>query len=147
MRKLLNYLAIFCLTLTLINCSSNESNESEVAQDYTNSDFIKSKMIGKWNYWGHKSPSCNCWSYNGDIYKGYFTFTNENKYTYKNEVSGDLQSGNFSITPATKTDNASLTLNYVISGQTKYRFIILKDLSNNQAIIFESSFDQRYDKE
>lgn len=146
MKKILLLSLLTFSTLTITNCSSKD-DELEVVNNFENADYIKSQMVGKWNYWGHKSPSCNCWSYNGDIYKGYFTFTTDNKYTFKDEVSGKLQNGTFFIIPAAKTENASLTLTYQESGIIKYRFIALKDLANNQAIVFESSFDQRYDKE
>jgi hypothetical protein len=142
MKKLIYILVIILGLQNILSCSGNDTDETNI-----NSEYIKSKMFGKWNYWGYKSPSCNCWSYNGDFYKGYFTFTTNNKYTYKNEVSGDIQKGTFSITPATKSTNAYLTLTYQISDQSKFRNIVLKDLTGNQVILFESSFDQRYDKE
>jgi len=144
------FLLIITLALSVISVSScsSKDDETEVSMNnFENAEYVKSQMLGKWNYWGHKSPSCNCWSYNGDIYKGYYTFTSDNKYSFKHEVSNELQNGTYSITPATKTNNAYLTLTYQISGVNKYRTIILKDLTGNQAIVFESGYDQRYDKE
>ncbi len=146
MKKTILIFSLVIVASTFTACSSSNDDE-EIVNNFENADYIKGQMIGKWNYWGHKSPSCNCWTYNGDIYKGYFTFANDNKYTFKDEVSGVIQNGTFFIIPATKTENASLTLNYKQGNIDKYRFITLKDLVNNQAIIYETSYDQRYDKE
>lgn len=146
MRKLINILAIICFSCLSWNCSNNETDGNEVVQDFTNSDYIKSQVIGKWNYWGHNSPSCNCWIYSGDIHKWYFELKTDFTYTRKSEGT-TIQSGTYSITPATSTENAKITLLYYDFLQPKLRIIDLKSLEGKTAIIYESSFDEKYIKE
>lgn len=145
MKKLLLLSVITFSTLATTNCSSKD-DEDEIANNFENADYIKSQMVGKWNYWGHNSPSCNCWVYSGDIYKWYFDFKSDNTYTNKS-LASTIETGTYTVVPATKTDNAILYLNYKVGSQNKQRKIYLKNLEGKTATIYESSFDERYDKE
>jgi len=145
MKKILILSILSFTTLSITNCSS-KNDEQESVNNFENADYIKSQMVGKWNYWGHKSPSCNCWSYSGDVYKHYFDFKLDNTCTNKS-FSSTVQTGTYTITPATKTDNAILHLTYKESSKTYVRIIYLKSLEAKTVTIYESSFDERYDKE
>lgn len=145
MRKILFISFLSLSTLCLYNCSSS-SDEDVSKNDFTNADYIKNQMVGKWNYWGHLSPSTNSWWYSGDVYKWHFIFKSDGTYECKN-LGSELQKGTYWISPATKEYNAVLYLNYKEAEKDRSRKIILKKLEGKSAIIYESSFDERYDKE
>lgn len=149
MRKLILFSLSASLAFLTANCSSDRNNDAvqQEAQDFTNANYIKKQMIGKFQYWGHKSPSCNCWVYSGDIFNGYFEFSEDNSYKFKSITSNVIQSGSYSISPVVGNVNASLSLKYKENGKDYNRFIILKAYENNTVTIFESTFDERYTKQ
>lgn len=145
MKQLLTICFFAAVTLVSVNCSSGNENV-EPANDFANTEYIKSQMIGKWNYWGHLSPTTGTWWYSGDVYKWYFEFKGNGTYSCK-DLSSEIQNGTYTILPATKTDNPVLYLNYKEGTKDKSRKIILKKLEGKSAVIYESSFEERYDKE
>lgn len=145
MKKIILFAILSFTVPTLQNCSSS-NDEIEVKNDFTNTEYIKSQMIGRWNYWGHLSPSTNSWWYSGDVYKWYFDFKSDNTYTNKS-LSSTIQTGTYSITPATKELNAVLYLNYTENNKSYTRKIYLKGLEGKTATFYESTFDERYEKQ
>lgn len=145
MKKFILFSALSLLASPIINCSANDE-EIEVVNNFENADYIKSQMVGKWNYWGHFSSDTNSWWYGGDYNKSYFNFKADETYAYRSAGSS-LQSGTYTIIPATKTDNAVLYLNYKENSKTYVRTIYLKSLEGKIVTIRESSFDERYEKE
>jgi len=146
MKKFLLIITLALSVISVSSCSSKDDEQEIIVNNFENADYIKSQIVGKWNYWGHFSTTTNSWWYSGDVYKHYFTFNSDNTYTNKS-FSSNTQTGTYSITPATKTDNAILYLNYKEGTQNKQRQIYLKSLENKTVTIYESSFDERYDKE
>ncbi|WP_079242655.1 hypothetical protein [Chryseobacterium indologenes] len=138
-------IASFVFTLSLITLSScSSSDDTPIEQNkFEDSQYIKSQIIGHWEFWGHKSPGY--WVYNGDVDKSTFDFDNDSNYQSKNAM-GQIQKGTYIIIGATKTDNPVLYLSYKESDKTKMRTIYLKELDGNKAVIYESGFDVRYDK-
>lgn len=146
MKKIL-FLSIFTLALLTGNSCSSGTEEVELKNDFTNADYVKVQMLGKWNYWGHKSPSCgDCWVYSGDVYKWYFIFKSDGTYECKS-LSSEIQKGTYSISPATKEYNPILYLNYKEGAKDRTRKIVLRKLEGKSATIYESAFEERYDKE
>lgn len=143
MRKLFLFASIIISLSVFHNCSGGSDEEIQIKNDFTNAEYIKSQMIGKWNYWGHNSPGYG-WVYSGDIYKWYFEFKSDNTYTDK---SSTIQTGTYTITPATNDYNPVLHLTYSEGNKTYIRNIVLKSLEGKTAIIYESAFDERYDKQ
>ncbi|KAA2222986.1 hypothetical protein [Chryseobacterium sediminis] len=143
MKKIIIASAISILSLsTLSSCSSSDDTPIE-QNKFEDSQYIKSQMIGHWEFWGHKSPGY--WVYNGDVDKSTFDFDNDSNYQSKNAM-GQIQKGTYIIIGATKTDNPVLYLSYKEGDKTKMRTIYLKELDGNKAVIYESGFDVRYDK-
>ncbi len=144
MKRLL--LLMFTATLTLTNCSSDndrDDTKTEV-QDFTNANYIKSKMVGKWNVYAYE-PTSGFW--NNLSLDQYYQFKNDGTYTYKSSLSTDLvplENGTYTITAATAKDNAYLLLKYENSAGTNYRTVYLQDLTDNIVTIKESDSQFRY---
>ena len=145
MKKLLLIAILSFSTIAITSCSSDRGEEATApAQDFTNADYIKSKMIGGWNYWGYKNESL--WIYNGDVFKGTFDFNQDNTYLYKDPISAKTQNGTYVINPVIGNTNAAIYLKYTENGLEKSRYITLKSLEGNIVTIYEKNWEERYQK-
>lgn len=134
------------------SCSSRDEDPvtQPEKQDFTNANYIKAQMQGTWKYWGHKSPSCDCWVYSGDVYNSYYTFNSDNTYQYKSLFDVNvipMETGTYTITPVIGSVNATLNLSYIEKGVQRQKMIILKGLEGNTVTIYTSSWDERFVKQ
>lgn len=127
------------------SCSRNNDTE-ETLNPWENENYIKQKLIGKWKYWGHFS---GYWVDSGETSIYYFTFNDDGTFHYQdmNAYAPKEYKGTYSITPATKTDNAVLYLSYYYKNDYHSRRIYLLDLTEDMVTVFESTWKQRYQKQ
>lgn len=149
MKKIFTIALVISLAFTVINCSSDNDRDevTQEAQDFTNSNYIKKQMVGKWKFTAHES-SPGLWI--NTTYDSYFQFNENNTYIYKSVFEVNimpLQNGTYSITPVSGNNNAFLTLTYQENNKTYTRKIILKSLDNNVVTTYESDWNERYTKQ
>lgn len=148
MRKIFTVLSLSAITMGTVftSCSSSGNRDEQVQekQDFTNANYIKGLMLGKWKYFSHES-SPGIWI--ETVYNSYFIFNSDDTYTFKSITSEELQNGTYKIYGATSTTDAVLILKYTDKFGNHERSIKLKALNGNVVTIYESTWNERYIKQ
>lgn len=144
MKRILLLASIFALSLTtLTSCSSDDDSsiENVEKEDFTNANYIKKLMVGKWQFKAHFS---DYWvSTPGN---SYYIFNQDNSYTYKSILESDpLEKGTYEIIPATSEYNAVLKMK-TSDGKYTSRLILLS-INGNIAEVQNTYFKERYEKQ
>jgi len=144
MKKFIFLASIFAMSLTtLTSCSSDDDSnvENVEKEDFTNANYIKKIMIGKWQY---KAFFSDYWV--TTITDSYFIFNADNTYTYKpNSDSYPIEKGTYEIIPATTEYNAVLK---ITSSDNYTTNLILVNLDENNTVeLIKSNRREKYQKQ
>lgn len=148
MKKVFLFLALSMATMTTItSCSKDREEVSVKKDDFTNSDYIKRIMVGKW-VGVASSQDGTSWHNYTDLpgttpYTTYYKFENNNKYlfkpyTAKNDTSFN-EEGDYAITPATSENNAILKLTHTYQGEAHSNELILLDYKDGVVTFLETN--------
>ncbi|WP_313386946.1 hypothetical protein [Chishuiella sp.] len=144
MKKILLLASIFAMSLTtLTSCSSDDDSNVEniEKEDFTNANYIKKIMIGKWQFKAHFS---DYWV--NTISDSYFIFNADNTYTYKPSLDVyPIENGTYEITPATTEYNAVLKMKTKDGKYTST--LILLSVNGDIAEVQNTFFKERYQKQ
>jgi len=144
MNKFIFLASIFAMSLTtLTSCSSDDDSsiENVEKEDFTNANYIKKLMIGKWQFKSHFS---DYWV--NTIGNKYYIFNQDNTYTYKSILESDpIENGTFEITPANSEYNAVLKMT---TKEGKYTStLILLSINGDIVEVQNTFFKERYQKQ
>lgn len=142
MRKTILLLSVLFLALTCGSDRADSAQGAQIAQDFTNADFIKTTMLGTWKM-SHTNYNGTWSQVNDPMYESTYKFNVDNSYTYKpytqlNNTSLN-QLGSYSITAATTTVNAKLNFTYTLNNQPRTSTVILENYNNGIVEIAETS--------
>ena len=143
MKKLILSAVFTAITLTtFVSCSSDDGGSAPTEKnDFTNANYIKSIMIGKWNYKGFFS---GYWVYNGDVNKGYYTFKEDNTCEFKAGTYEDVKKGTYKIMPVVGDTYAMI--DFTFDDGTK-DIIMLLNLEGNVVEIQNKNYREKYEKQ
>lgn len=139
MKKSLLFSALIGFAVLTQNCSNddNRNDDPTEQQDFTNSKYIKSLMIGNWkmiaaNYDGNWHNTSTLPGLPEE--QSTYNFSENGSYVYKPYTKLDdnsmNESGTYTITAATNTINAKLNLKYSYNGTERTRTIILENYND-----------------
>lgn len=146
MKRTITILAVAFATLGIIStsCSSSDNRDEQIQekQDFTNTNYIKSLLLGKWIRTEVKLSQG--WSTDNESgWESNYEFKADGTYSYKpytkNNDSSLNKGGTYKITPATTGENATLTLSYSAFGNNFTDTIYLVRYENGIVEITQKS--------
>ncbi|MCT3674437.1 hypothetical protein HZQ94_14715 [Elizabethkingia anophelis] len=158
MRKIFTVLSLSAITMGTVftSCSSSGNRDEQVQekQDFTNANYIKGLMVGKWNISAYKVSSG--WVAATDKNStAYFIFKSDGTYQRKpyglNSMNDFNETGTYQITPATSTTNASIKTSYTLNGKNDSDTFVLQSYENGEVTVSyitqTGSNNEKYKKE
>lgn len=144
MKKLL--LIFISLTIIMMqSCSNNYEPENEnILHDEIR---LQKEVIGIWKFWGRFSVERNNWivASSNQLYN--YEFKSDGSYSYADQTSGNLVTGDYRIIPATEKTNPYILLNYKNNGEMSSKKLLIVFLDNKFISIFEHPNEDRYQKQ
>ena len=143
MKKLLLFTGLILYGLSFNSCSRNDDSEYHTQKVFTNSDYIKNQLTGKWKYWGRFYVDRNEWVNMTETIQYSYDFMPDQTFYYENKNTEQKINGTFEIIPGSEKVNPYIVIN-TDSGSKK---LLLLNFNNNYMSIFESPFEERYEKQ
>ncbi|ASK29677.1 hypothetical protein CEY12_05970 [Chryseobacterium sp. T16E-39] len=146
MKKIILISVLVFYGITSTSCSFSDDFDIPQKKSLNNVDFIKNQLMGQWKYWGRFSIDRNQWVPNLDAYSIY-DFKANDIFTFHDKKSGKVIDGLFKIIPATNKLNPYIELSYTDNGMKINKRVLLLTFNNNFMSIFETPFEERYQKQ
>ncbi|WP_223559562.1 hypothetical protein [Chryseobacterium lathyri] len=131
--------------LIMQSCVNNSDQENEnILHDGSR---IQKELIGTWKFWGRFSIERNNWIPADPDQKFIYIFNSNRTFSYFDEASGTILSGDFDIIHATGKTNPYLLLRSKSNGEILSKKILIISLDNEFISIFEHTNEDRYQRQ